>query len=737
MKPFESRKINGLDKPDPCAVSQPRETETQTETHAIASYARKRRDSRPRSGHRHAGPYLMRRGRIFYFRKRLPRCRKNLFLCLSLRTHVPLDAVKRAAALLAVCEKTEPGVLDAMTKKDLAPADARALLMEILRAELARILDRQSDLGAWTDDAIDSRIAELEEENRRLRRAARRENWESVQVLLKRASDLIALPLSEPIEPDLGRQASSLKRRINSVEIDVLDGEEVRTASRPLLAEHGVDDFDGFVRQPVTLTAAFAETRRKYPKKSMQGNINALEKLMLEYFGDIPVTAVTEDRQKAFFAWTARLPRKHGKAHGKNRFTRTARVLTKAEEISQADAADRLATEEIRARTDISLAEKRAILAERLTPRRTLTTIKRDRDGLSRLFRCAAALGVQPPQAISYREIEAHIAAQAPDDTLFVRVTKPKLRMPWTRERLAKFLTCPIYTGCQSRHRRWKRGRLVIRDATYWVPLFVLSTGARIAEVLHLKRTDILFRNGHYCFAIASGPDHPGKTVDARRVIPIPQVLLDLGFVEWFHALPDDHGALLFPEAVRRSTTGDVTSAFGKHLRRILDHLELGDFDEDFYAMRKTFLSMLSSAQVKEGQRQAIAGHKHGTITNVHYTAHETADLKRAVDRADFGLEIQFRRQHGFPVITGCRLANGSALDVEVTLDDAAQAASVVVRDACLSEPVFAFTKRSGLTPADRKAVALRLRRILAERPLNLPKNPLKRAAFEHLQALA
>lgn len=80
----------------------------------------------------------------------------------------------------------------------------------MLRAELAHILDRQNDMGSWTDDTIDARIVETEEENRVLRRAARRENREGVLTLLKQASDLIAPPLSKPIEPDLGREASSL-----------------------------------------------------------------------------------------------------------------------------------------------------------------------------------------------------------------------------------------------------------------------------------------------------------------------------------------------------------------------------------------------------------------------------------------------------------------------------------------------------------------------------------------------
>ncbi len=42
----------------------------------------------------------------------------------------------------------------------------------MLRAELAHILDRQNDMGSWTDDTIDARIVETEEENRVLRRAA-------------------------------------------------------------------------------------------------------------------------------------------------------------------------------------------------------------------------------------------------------------------------------------------------------------------------------------------------------------------------------------------------------------------------------------------------------------------------------------------------------------------------------------------------------------------------------------
>ena len=67
----------------------------------------------------------MRRSRIFYFRKHLPKKLSNQvpnqFLCLSLRTDLPLDAVQRAAALLNVLEQMEKTHVDALTKDLLNP----------------------------------------------------------------------------------------------------------------------------------------------------------------------------------------------------------------------------------------------------------------------------------------------------------------------------------------------------------------------------------------------------------------------------------------------------------------------------------------------------------------------------------------------------------------------------------------------------------------------------------------
>ncbi|WP_366942720.1 DUF6538 domain-containing protein [uncultured Paracoccus sp.] len=68
---------------------------------------------------RPAGPYLQRRGRTFYFRKRLPlplakKCGRA-FLCFSLRTPLLPEAMIRAARLLALLREEEAQLMARLT----------------------------------------------------------------------------------------------------------------------------------------------------------------------------------------------------------------------------------------------------------------------------------------------------------------------------------------------------------------------------------------------------------------------------------------------------------------------------------------------------------------------------------------------------------------------------------------------------------------------------------------------
>jgi len=716
----------------------------------------------PRSGHqagrrRPAGPYLQRRGRIFYFRKRLPYVisekGRQKFFCLSLRTALLTGAMSRAARLLATVEREETKIMTDQTYKQMSAEEIALLLTEALRAELARILLEQDTGAILDDDEIDARIALLEQENLTLKRRARRGDFAMVDQPLRKAADALGISLPATIPNDLGRRAVDLVREMKEIETKTLDGEDARAAAEAVVARFGGKTVDRFVEnRTVRLSDAWERAFKRHPTKSMKGNIDAIARVAIEYFGDVPVSMITRLKQEEFFAWMARLPKSQGRSHGKNRHTERARregrpveehqQLTKQDEIDIADAKDEAETEALRARTDICDLEKRALLVEKLVPRLTMTTLRRNRDGLNRLFKAAADFGCDEAlTAISYKDVERAIQAAAPDDPLYIRVTKPKLRMPWTEERLAQFLTCPIFTGCASIHRRWKSGDVIVRDAFYWVPLLLLTIGTRIEELLLLKRTSLRLRNGVDCLALGLDCDATGKGEAAERIVPIPQLLLDLEFVEWIKALGESHGPLLFPEIARRTETGKVTEAFGKALTRKLGHLELADFDEDLYAARKTLSSMLRSADVSDGQRQALAGHKAGSILNRHYTAHHTKDLKAAVDKADFKLEIIYSARHGHPVVKGCGLVQLESFSVNVVLGAGGDAEVIEINRVGTNESLFRFDRSEAKANAEDMSAAVRkaarsFRKLVGEHPLRLPKSSPKRAAIEHFHAL-
>ena len=611
--------------------------------------------------------------------------------------------------------------LDAGT---LTAADIDLLLSQGLRQELQRIMADQACAADRTDAEIDARIESLEAEIAQLKRAARRNDFEPVAEWNRQAAHGLGLELVGEADATFGRRALSMKREIAELEKQTEDGEDMRHLAEPLVAKVSDAPVDAFTTAPITLNAGFEKAKRLYPNPSMQVLLKTTYKLVTEFLGDVPMDILSEDRQRELFGLIARLPKHHGRAHGKNRFCNNGTTLAKREEIERAEAHDARVTEEVRLMDHLSIHEKRVLLAERLTPRTTLATLKKHRDTFARFVRAAQELGAaQTIKVIGYKELERVIARERTDDALYLRVEKPKTRQPWTDERLAQLLTSPIYTGCASRHRRWKPGHVIVRDATYWVPLIVMSIGARLSEVLQLKRTNIVRRNGVICFSIGLDPDFQVKNDDSVRFVPVPQFLLDFGFFDWVWDLPDDHGAFLFPDALDRSAFDASSDAFGKHLKYLYSRLGLADYDEDFYALRKTLATRLAKLKISDSIRQAILGHKCGTIINRHYIAQEAPALKEVLDEVSFNVAIKVSNAHGFPVVERCSHASATVFDVNVTLDVAGQADVISITPEGATTPCFSArlsktadrpsAQNCTTPPMDRRKAAQQYRTII------------------------
>lgn len=656
--------------------------------------------------------------------------------------------MSRAARFLTGLAHVERDIMKKMDAGALTGDEINLLLSQGLRQELQRIMAEQTSAAERTDAEIDTRIETLEAEITRLKRAARRNDFEPVEDWTRQAAQGLGLDLVGAADVSFGRSALSMKGDIAELERQTEEGADMRQIAEPLVAKVSPAPVEAFTAAPITLEAGFETAKRLYPNPSMQILLNTTHTLATEFLGDMPLDLLSQDRQREFFALIARLPKNHGRAHGKNRFCKNAKTLAKRDEIARADAHDARVTEDVRQIDHLSIHEKRALLAERLTPRTTLATLKKHRDTLARFVRGAQELGAaQTIKVIGYKELERVIARERTDDALYLRVEKPKIRQPWTEERLAQLLTSPIYTGCASPHRRWKPGHMIVRDATYWVPLIAMSTGARLSEPLKLKRTNVVRRNGVICFAIGLDTDFQVKNDDSMRFVPVPQLLLDLGFLDWVRDLPDDHGVFLFPDALNRSSVDASSDAFGKHLKHLYSRLGLADYDEDFYALRKTLSTRLAKLKISDSIRQAILGHRWGTIINRHYTAQEAPALKEVLDEVSFDVEIERSNVHGFPVVGRCLTGNATVFEVDVTLDVEARADVVSITPEGAATPCFSARlsekpdgrpSRQHSTPcADYRAAAQKYRTIIESGVARLSRNPAKRAAIEHFDAMA
>lgn len=273
------------------------------------------------------------------------------------------------------------------------------------------------------------------------------------------------------------------------------------------------------------LSEAIAKAAADAPDEVAK-KINTVGKLALNHFGNVAMTSLGRTAVMEFLNAVWWMPKAWGRSHGKNRYTKTGRDIAPREERRRADAKDATAIAALLADVGLTRPDRRRKLAEQLAPRLVDGYVIVLRDMFQRIV--ATALGrkrvgrdIDDDERIvpSHRQLRAEIAKWHKDARtpcgLPTRISKPKRRRSWSLEHLAKLLTSPIYQGSTPKQRgrraTGKRG-VIIRDALYWVPLMMLSTGARPEEILQQPLSSAIRRNRVFCLTIDDACRSESKT---------------------------------------------------------------------------------------------------------------------------------------------------------------------------------------------------------------------------------
>lgn len=168
-----------------------------------------------------------------------------------------------------------------------------------------------------------------------------------------------------------------------------------------------------------------------------------------------------------------------------------------------------------------------------------------------------------------------------PAADMFLKKSKKKTTKPFTVDEMNALFKSPFFTGCQNDEapRFWsKPGNVLIRDHRYWVPLVMLYSGARPAEIAQLAVSDVRQEHGHWVMHITDegdgDDDKSVKNEKSMRLVPVHKELVKLGFLDYHADMKEVGETRLFPLAERNSR-GQMIADFSRDFPRYLTKIGL------------------------------------------------------------------------------------------------------------------------------------------------------------------
>ncbi|MER9210055.1 DUF6538 domain-containing protein [Mesorhizobium sp. M0771] len=207
-----------------------------------------------------------------------------------------------------------------------------------------------------------------------------------------------------------------------------------------------------------------------------------------------------------------------------------------------------------------------------------------------------------------------------PADGMSLKKSKDKTTIPFTVDQMNALFKSPLFTGCQNGD-EWrfvaKPGNVKILDHRYWLPLIMLYSGARPAEIAQLAVADVRQEHGHWIMHITTEGegDKSVKTEGSMRVVPIHDELIRLGFIKYRDGMEAAGHKRLFPEA-KRNSRGQMVAEFSREFGRYLTRLGMKTGRGlSLYSFRHGAADALRRAGHLDEHFGFILGHTAGTMT--------------------------------------------------------------------------------------------------------------------------
>jgi integrase len=142
-----------------------------------------------------------------------------------------------------------------------------------------------------------------------------------------------------------------------------------------------------------------------------------------------------------------------------------------------------------------------------------------------------------------------------------------------------------------------------------WLPWLLCFTGARISEIVELRRKDVREEAGVWILDIVPTAARQGKNKTFQRMIPLHPAVITEGFLDYHRGLPKDPAGPLFPSIKadpRGSRVGPATTLTGRWMRKVVGITDPGKVPN--HSWRHRMEDQLRIADVRPEVVDAITG---------------------------------------------------------------------------------------------------------------------------------
>ena len=216
--------------------------------------------------------------------------------------------------------------------------------------------------------------------------------------------------------------------------------------------------------------------------------------------------------------------------------------------------------------------------------------------------------------------------------------SKNVIRRELRPHELKTLFTSNLFHKCGGDRKEAKPGTIEIRDYRYWLPWVAFYTGARLAELCQLEKTNLRQDGSIWYLEITTIADQDDvedkslKTDGSTRNVPVHQILIDKGFIAF---AKKGKSPYIFPS--KYDSPIRLSSIYSTWFGRYMGKVGLDAPGIVFHSSRHNFKSACRMANIQKDVSDCLTGHAPLDIGGKYGTHGRLMDyLKQEIDRVEY-----------------------------------------------------------------------------------------------------